>query len=54
MNKLRSADADMKGVSAGWGLGVCVGGGGGKVKDSSETRNGIVTGTTELPAAPVR
>ena len=58
MKKLHMADADMWGISEGWGLGVCVcgggGGGRGQLKVVQWRATGFVTGTTELPAAPVR
>ena len=60
MKKLRMTNANMLGISEGWGLVyVCVCGGGRgvlglllEVVQSRET--GFITGTTELPAAPAR
>ena len=58
MKKLRMTDADMLGISEGWGLVyVCVWWGGvlGLQLEVVQSRaTGFITGTTELPAAPAR
>ena len=57
MKKLRMTDADIFGISEGWGLVyVCVCGGGGRLllEVVKSRATGFITGTTELPAAPAR
>ena len=60
MKKIRMTDADMLGISEGWGVVyMCVCGGGrgvlGLQLEVVQSRaTGFITGTTELPAAPAR
>ena len=66
MKKPRMSDADMWGISEGWGLVhvcVCVGGGGEgggrgvlvvQLEEVQSRATGFITGTIELPAAPAR